>query len=427
MLPLSELLGRRVVTLGGTPLGRVAEATIAEWDDESLEMLGLGRSSRVRRWVAWGHVVAVGADAVVVRDAAVPRDGVPVAPRPASVWLRRDVLDTQVLGETGTRLVRVGDVLLAGDESMRPVAVEVGLAPVVRRLGLRRAGTGMASSVIAWSDLQPASSLGVTNQLMSRPDALRRLRPHELATVISSVSVGSGAAVLQALAPEKAAAALGATTPGTSASLVHALPAQMAAAVVDAMAPDDAVAVLRRVPRRDVETLLGHIGSMRAEVLRRLLEHRADTAAGFMTTDVRTARPGEPLDEIRARLIADPPELGSLATVFVVDDDGHPIGVIDSVSLLIGRHSVQHVPAIPASLAVDAVLDLFATHDFLAVPVVDDVSGVLIGAIAVDDVLEELLAERLPGHHARFAHVGRRFRRVAPRARRRDTTNGGVA
>ena len=97
-------------------------------------------------------------------------------------------------------------VLLAGDESLRPVAVEVGLAPVVRRLGLRRAGTGMASSVIAWSDLQPASSLGVTNQLMSRPDALRRLRPHELATVISSVSVGSGAAVLQALAPEKAAA-----------------------------------------------------------------------------------------------------------------------------------------------------------------------------------------------------------------------------
>jgi len=64
------------------------------------------------------------------------------------------------------------------------------------------------------------------------------------------------------------------------------------------------------------------------------------------------------------------------------------------------------VPAVPVSLPVGRLIDLFALHDFVAVPVVDD-DGRLVGAVAVDDVLEELLAERLPGR-TRFGGVRRR-------------------
>jgi magnesium transporter len=42
------------------------------------------------------------------------------------------------------------------------------------------------------------------------------------------------------------------------------------------------------------------------------------------------------------------------------------------------------------------VVDLFALHDVIALPVVDD-AGRLVGAVTIDDVLDELIAERLPG------------------------------
>ncbi len=56
---------------------------------------------------------------------------------------------------------------------------------------------------------------------------------------------------------------------------------------------------------------------------------------------------------------------------------------------------------------VEDVIDLFAVHDLLALPVVD-ADGRLLGAIAVDDILEELLAERLPGRRRYRAIRGRR-------------------
>ena len=52
----------------------------------------------------------------------------------------------------------------------------------------------------------------------------------------------------------------------------------------------------------------------------------------------------------------------------------------------------------------------FALHDVLVLPVVDE-AGRPLGAIAVDDVLEELLLERLPGRR-RLAPALARWRRA---------------
>jgi magnesium transporter len=45
---------------------------------------------------------------------------------------------------------------------------------------------------------------------------------------------------------------------------------------------------------------------------------------------------------------------------------------------------------------VEDVVDLFALNDVLAMPVVDDARQ-LVGTVTIDDVLDELIAERLPG------------------------------
>lgn len=55
--------------------------------------------------------------------------------------LRRDVLDCQIVDLAGRRLLRVGDVEMRASEGrLSVVAVEVGTAAVLRRLGLLRFG-----------------------------------------------------------------------------------------------------------------------------------------------------------------------------------------------------------------------------------------------------------------------------------------------
>ena len=139
-----------------------------------------------------------------------------------------------------------------------------------------------------------------------------------------------------------------------------------------------------------------------------------------MNTDVRTATTSDTVEAIRERVAADPPELEGLATVFVLDDVGPPRRELRAEPIC--SPADQHrgpCPRSPASLPVERVIDLFALQDYLALPVVDD-DGRLVGVIAIDDVLEELLAERLPGQ-SRFARdppplCGRREDRVDARS-----------
>ena len=78
------------------------------------------------------------------------------------------------------------------------------------------------------------------------------------------------------------------------------------------------------------------------------------------------------------------------------------------IGLLTGALRPRSTPIVRQSAPVADVVDIFALHDVLAVPVVDD-EGRLVGVIAVDDVFEELLAERLPARR-RYRSFGRRGR-----------------
>jgi magnesium transporter len=60
---------------------------------------------------------------------------------------------------------------------------------------------------------------------------------------------------------------------------------------------------------------------------------------------------------------------------------------------------------------VDEVVDIFALNDVVALPVADR-NGRLVGVVTIDDVLDELVAERLPGAR-RFGVLA--ARRHAPR------------
>jgi hypothetical protein len=57
----------------------------------------------------------------------------------AAAWLAADVLDHELIDVDGKRVVRVGDVVLESRDGLTARGIEIGAAPILRRLGLRRA------------------------------------------------------------------------------------------------------------------------------------------------------------------------------------------------------------------------------------------------------------------------------------------------
>lgn len=159
-IALGDLLRRRLAD-GGRPTDLLVRADGASW--EVAAVVG-GDGPRAARWdgdrlAAGGPVAAAGL-----------------------VPLRGDVLDRQIVDAGGRRVTRIGDVALAPvDGRLEAVALEVGLRPVFRRLGLRRIARRHAEDLIAVDDVRVAESCVIARV---EREHLAEIETHDLAALI---------------------------------------------------------------------------------------------------------------------------------------------------------------------------------------------------------------------------------------------------
>ena len=382
----------------GVRTGRLEDLAVV-LEDEHPEVRSLVvRERRGRHTVVpWEQVGAFEPTGIVLRA------GTPV-PTVAGgeLHLGRDVLDAQIVDVAGRRVRRVSDVELARSaRGLRAVAVDVGWVGIARRLGLGRLGRRPHNDLVDWSDLHLVSPRGHALQLRTTSAALHRLSPAELSELVARLPPQRAAEALHAVGEDRAAAAVSIVRPRLGGRLVGALTPETATGVLTAMPVDDAVAVLRNLEPARRRHLLADVPAARRAALERLLAYPSGTAGGLMTTDVRTTRAAEPRDAILRRLREDPPALEGLFTVLVLDDEGRLVGVLPPSALIRGCAGPVEARTVTADTPVERVAELFARHDLVAVPVVDTEQRPL-GVVAVDDVLEEMLAARLPQHRRRY-------------------------
>jgi sporulation protein YlmC with PRC-barrel domain len=195
---LTDLIGRPVTTAGGRRLGRLADLA-ADHDERFPRVTAIVVDQRRRQTVVpWRCVSHLDRDQIVLTASEEAR-------LPSAVYLVHDLLDAQVVDIAGRRLARVGDIALdqRGTE-LRIVAVDVGLAAVVRRLGLRRVAAHLPDEMIAWDALHFATGRGHELQLASPAAAVHALQPEELAEVVARLHPDRGAEVIAAVPAEHA-------------------------------------------------------------------------------------------------------------------------------------------------------------------------------------------------------------------------------
>ena len=403
MFSITDYLGQDVLSADGVRVGRLLDLAVRpEGEAPLVTRLRLRTGRRRTATVAWDDVAEFERTLVMLRIAAPLPAG---SGDPQELWVMRDVVDSQIVDIEGRRVVRAADAEFERvRDGLALVAVDVGASALLRRLGLHGLASRGRRDAIAWKDLHPASPRGHSLQLATSRSALHRFTPPQLGRLISRLPVTRAAEVIEAVDVPVAARTLRTTDPRLAGRLVGLLDPRRAAPIVTELPADDAAATLRHLPEPALGALVANVPEERAAELRRLLTYRPRTAGGLMSTDVVTASPEDDSAAIRARLAAAAPRLEGLAAVFVVDRQRHVMGCLTPRALLTGGPPVA-VPELVAQAPLDEVLEVFGTHDLVAAPVVDS-DRRLIGVIAVDDVLAELLIERRRRH--RYPHRKRR-------------------
>jgi magnesium transporter len=194
--------------------------------------------------------------------------------------------------------------------------------------------------------------------------------------------------------------------------LIQGLPAREQTEILLATSPHEARGWLRLLPPDDVADVIqatpleerGRLMQLLDDGARRevvaLLAYAEDDAGGLMNPRYARLRPEMSVDEAASYLRRQAREHAeTLYYVYVLDPDQKLLGVITFRDLFMAPpgktvRDIMHTDLVTAAEEMDqeALSQLFAEHDYIAIPVVDR-QGVMKGVVTVDDIVDVVQEE----------------------------------
>ncbi len=332
------------------------------------------------------------------------------------VLLREALLDKQIVDMDGAKVVRVNDVhfLRLGRTDLHMVHVDVGTRGLVRRMGWQDGIDGLvrrfaprarylsAERLIRWQYVQALSldAKAHSIRLSVQQKQLRELHPADIAEILTDLDGRERATVFRSLDPETAADALAEVEdPRIQSLLLDAVSQEEAADILEEMQPDEAADLLGELPHETSSALLRKMELEDAEDVRELLTYAPDTAGGMMTTEFVALPADITVEDAFVRLRQAAPEVEQIYYVFVIDDDGHLVGVLSLRQLILAQPQarvrevmIENPARVHHTDSHDNVAEIVEKYELLALPVVDD-GDILVGMITVDDVLSHIASQ----------------------------------
>ena len=418
MLYLSQAIGKPVRDAGGEPIGKVADL-IVDVGDRHPPVTGLVvRTNRRDIFLPWDSVKVFDATGARLRTQTI--DIGRYQQRPDEIRLATDLMDKQIVDIDGRKVVRVNDLRLDSQGGLlHLVAVDVGAAGLVRRLGIEGAWRIIARNLrlplperyIDWEDVDPVESSIASIKLRVPHGGLAELHPADLASIIDQLAPRDRAGILASLDDEAAADAIEEMEPDTQVEVLEGLEPGRAADILEEMSPDDAADLVADLSDETRSEILGLMERDEAAEVEELLGYPEDSAGGIMTTEFVAVPANLTAAQTIDRLRELEPDAETIYYVYVTDADGRLVGVLSLRDLIVappdGPISAVMIPepvAVGAYAGQDEVAQVVARYNLLAVPVVDK-DGRLAGIVTVDDAMDSILPtawkKRLPRLFAR--------------------------
>ncbi len=417
MLYLSQLQGKQVWDAWSQPIGKCYDVLVGNLDQPFPPVCAIAMKT------ADGEEQLIPASqlsglfpSIILK---VPTEEVkPFAPKGDELRLASRVLDRQIVDIDGRRVVRVNDVQMARlHEQFCVTGVDVGGQGLLRRLGLEGMAQGVAmrlkrplpAQVIPWEDVAPLQTDEDPLRLRISRDKISHLPGADIAAILNDLDRRTGEALVRGLDNETLADMLEESPAEVQVNILSQLPPEQAADVLEEMGPDEAADLLADLPTQTTEQLLELMEDEDAEDVRALLAYPEDSAGGIMTTEFAHAPSGLSVGATLAylRQSEDARDDEVMYYVYVLDETGVLHGVVSLRDLVMASPAastdtlIETDPVMVSPLAAqhDAAY-LIAKYNLLALPVVEEESGAMLGIVTVDDALDAVLPtawkKRLP-------------------------------
>ncbi len=181
--------------------------------------------------------------------------------------------------------------------------------------------------------------------------------------------------------------------------LVQAFTDRELAAVLDELYVDDVADMLEEMPASMVKRMLRMVSPEDRRAINQILRYPENSAGSVLTTEFVDLKADMTVAAALRYIRAYGPDKETIYTCYVTDGNRHLQGVLTARELLLAHETdlvgdlmETNVVSVVTTEDQEAVADLFARYDLIALPVVDSENR-LVGIITVDDVVDIIRQE----------------------------------
>lgn len=398
----SQIIGKPIYDADGRSVGKLHDMAV-RWDIASPVVTCLQFARGIQRHIDISEIDQWNDQGFVLK-----RKWEDIVPRELGgneIYVRKWLLDKQIIDLNGAKLVRVNDITLsriAHKQRMEVVlaGVDIGVRGLFRRLGLEFLVKFLPHKLLGWQHMKPLKSKIDNLQLRNAFISLGELHPADIADIVEELGYSERKNLLDDLENDQVADVLSQVELNTQVQIIDELDFQQASDILEEMRADEVADILGELSAEKTEQILKLMEPENAEDVRELMNYPAETAGSLMTTEYAAFSGQLTVEDTIRKLRETAFEAETIYYIYVINDEGILQGVLSLRELILAEPKtllgeLMHTRVITAGPLEDQqkALEMVAKYGLIALPVVNE-SNRLLGIVTVDDLVEKAMPGR---------------------------------
>jgi magnesium transporter len=396
---ISELLHKQVTDSSDSLVGRLEDILISPKNGEfsPLKFLVIRAKDKTLSFVPFEFVENFNSTEIRLKNLFL-NIAKKELPKEIFIYLKKEVLDRQIVDISGTRIVRVDDLRIGNFEGkMSVLGIDTSFRGLMRRIGLDNfiLSKFFKAHFIDWRQAQLLD--GGPLQLNSPGKNFTHLHPADLANIVEELDVKRGTNLLTSLDEKQAAKVLEELDTDQQNIFVKYLGPEKAVKILAEMSSDEITDLAKTFSESEASEFFSKLG-IKSQNIKKLIEYGDNTAGGLMSVEfvsmLTTATAEEAIEEVKKQS----PIFRSIFFVYVTDEEGKFEGVVSLRRMITAKQGAtmkdlaknlrSHLILRPTD-KIQKIIKLMTRYNLFSAAVVDK-NKKLVGVVTIDDVMNQL-------------------------------------
>lgn len=328
------------------------------------------------------------------------------------LYIKRNLLDKQIIDLTGNKVVRVNDVAIQNKSVLSPnetyvlelvvTGVDIGAMGILRRLGVENTATYLfsifgqkiTSDFLPWGEIQPLELSRGTVQLKKEEEKLENLRPEDLADYLEKTNEKNIRKFLKILDSDVAVKVISNLAIAYQKDLFQHWRPEKAASLLSQLDDDIAVDILLVLSRRKREEIIAHLDDKKRKEITTLLNLSKTPIGQRLYSEYLTVKPQQTVKQIIDQVKQQTTDFTFFHNIYVVNERNMLVGVVSLHELMlqdlttpIYRFMEQNIVEVTITTPVEVVINKMLKYRLSSIPVVNKDRHML-GIITLDDIVD---------------------------------------